>query len=342
MVAICFWSCLGFQTLSRQFSEGNENQRKNQGQNTMSNQDHQLSQRFFELSQDIDAQALMTSDSSVMNHLTSLLSNSNTEIIKNATGALKHLSKNEKNLPTLYNQTNMTSMLTTLTGSDDRTIKKHAVSILNRLNKYALRENSENAGSSSQNQSRNTSQSTKSSSSSRETKTKKSKSRTYVFEVKNGEMEDEDIVHQIEIQCVKVRHIISLTLDEHRGQILVTTTKKKRHIEGPMIEAIRKAGASARLKGQVGKKPKKHVVVREEEKTVVVEEEDETGYLDDEEYFGSERQGVLSRFGSTTLQQRLAEQRRKQQEAEQQKSSTAAIAAGVGNSVRAISSWFGY
>lgn len=300
-----------------------------------------VAQKFFDMSQDEATHDLLVQDPAIMDTVVSLMSSANSDIASLATGAVKNLAKNESILPVLHNQQKMLTTLTTLTGSANTTIKRNALSALKRLNRYGLSANNENAGSTSENQ-RHTSPSQSKQKKIRGEK-KQKKLRTIVFDIGGNGMESESTCQQIEKYLVRVKGLTSLTLDQRKNQVLITTRKKTKKIAPSIVEALQKAGVKASRVREIREKSKARIEEEEEE-----DEANETGaagevgYMNDEEYFGGERKGVLSRFGSNSLQQRLAEQRRKQQEAEQQKSSTDAIAAGVGNAVRSVSSWFGY
>ena len=79
---------------------------------------------------------------------------------------------------------------------------------------------------------------------------KKKKPRTFAIQV-NPSMDDERLVSQIEKNVIRVRGIISLTLDQMRSQILVTTKKKRKEIIPLLIDAVRAAGGTAVLLGQI-------------------------------------------------------------------------------------------
>ena len=162
-----------------------------------------------------------------------------------------------------------------------------------------------------------------------------------------GGMEDDELVQNMEVQIVKVQGIQSLTMDQCKGHVLVTSKEKKKEITRTIIpavlRAVRKAGASATLLGELGKRKTQQMIAQaqedEQENTM---NDDGAGYLDDSEYFGGDRQGVLSRFASTSLQAKLADQRRKELEMANQTSAVNSVAAAAGSAVLGVASWFGY
>ena len=156
-------------------------------------------------------------------------------------------------------------------------------------------------------------------------------------------MDDECLVSRIEKYVIRVRGIISLTLDQRRSQILVTTKKKKKEIVPSLIAAVGTAGATAVLLGKIGDGNVNNDGARDASENCQHEnEDDDVGYLDSNDYFGADSDGILSRFGSKSLQARLAEQRRLAQERTQQQSTAASVAAAAGNAAMSVASWFGY
>jgi hypothetical protein len=287
----------------------------------------------------------MMGSEQILNGLVSYLScKDNNEIVEIASECLKLLAREEKNRQVLYKTKGLVSILTALTGSKNTRVKKNAISAMKRLNKYAQEDTENNSTHSLSSSSNVASKHNITHLHQQQQKRKKRKLRTYALSIAGG-MDDNQLAKSIQDRVVQVMGILSLTIDQRKGQVLFSSKKSKkeilRNILPAVIKSIRKAGASATLLGEVGKKCKKSSKVEEEEQEEQ-DKEQETGYLDDSEYFGGDREGVLSRFASTTLQARLADQRRKEMEMANQKSVVTSAAAVAGNAVLAAASWFGY
>ena len=299
---------------------------------TDTNQTLQAVKRFSQLAGDTNAHGILIKTPEIMTNLVRYMNSNSLDIVSSASDCLKKLAKNKANRKTLYYQPGLMKALTELTGSEHSTVKKNALSALKSLNKYAKKQNDdddvENMSGSTMNTRRTTSQD-------KPTKEKR-KARTFVL---SADLNDEDLCSRIEKHLLKVPGLISLTLDQRRNQILVTTKRKKKEVKSELLDAVKHAGGNVTSVGQIGKKSKR-VHTRVDDETLE-DAEDAAGYLDEEEVYGNEP-GVLSKFGSTTLQARLAEQRRKDAELANQKSSTAVVAAAAGNAVRGAMSWFGY
>lgn len=296
-----------------------------------------------------------------MSGLVSYLSHEDESVVEVASEAIKLLASGCNNRKMLYAQSGLVSVLTKLTGSHNIRVKANALSAMKYLNKYAKKaqllsqqhahfdsDNQENDGptGSDVNLPISTAEEhQKKQKKKKKSKKKRRKPRTFALQVKPG-MDDERLVSQIEKNVIRVRGIISLTLDQARSEILVTSKKKKRDIVPLLLEAVRAAGGKATLLGQIGRsnrdpKTEKHAK-RDASGDTDDDEEDDTGYLDSNDYFGGDRDGVLSRFGSKSLQARLAEQRRLAQERAKQQSTAASVAAAAGNAALSVASWFGY
>ena len=297
--------------------------------------------RFKELSSDEGTHAMLMGAPEILAGLVSYMNNTDEQVLILVSSTIKTLTKNSTNLPTLYNVSGLLTSLTDLTGSNNHKVKKNSISALKRLNHYGKslqqlhQPNQQNNENNSTINNNNNHHEMKATDNKRKNKTKSKKTRTFVFYVT---LDDNQLCSKIEKQVLQVRGLISLTLDQRRNQVLIGTTRKKKEIKREVKDAISKAGGTVTKIGQVGKEPKKVEV----ETQIQVEEEEEDGYLDEEDVYGADREGVLSRFGSSSLQARLAEQRRKQLERDNQKSSTAALAQVAGNTARAAMSWFGY
>lgn len=160
---------------------------------------------------------------------------------------------------------------------------------------------------------------------------KKRKTRTFVISSEDLKVDD-SLAARVEAQVLRVRGIISLTLDQRRGQVLICSKKKQADIIPDVLQSIQGAGCDASFLGEVGKRG--------------FTNDEETGsggdgYLDDEDIFHT-REGVLSRFGSSTLQARLAQQRRKERERRNQQQAGTDVAKMAGQAARWGMSWFGY
>ena len=333
-----------------------------------------IASRFRDLARDAETQAHIVKEESCMSGLVSYLTHDDVHVVRVAAEAVALLAAGRNNRKRLYRQPRLVAVLTNLTGSDDDVVKQHALSGLKCLNKYATkhqqrlaervtggegraRENNddENAGDATLNvlpsdTSGSVELSKKKKQQHHKTKKRKRKPRTFALQV-TPSMDDELMVTRIEKYVIRVRGIISLTLDQRRGQILVTTKKKKKEIVPALIAAVGTAGATAVLLGQIGKVqrnlPSSQAAVEKNKSKddcggAGGNEDDDAGYLDGNDYFGGDSEGVLSRFGSKSLQARLAEQRRLAQERAQQQSTAASVAAAAGNAAMSVASWFGY
>jgi hypothetical protein len=316
-------------------------------------------QKFLDLSRSEETAGLIVATPDIMSGMVQYLQHADGAVVERAAEACKVLAKVRAHRRALYEQPDLVPALTRLTGSGNPAVKKYAVSAIKSLNKYAA-ENAEDVGvgvlvererqSSGQSSSSGQAGHNKAEKKKKhkEKKKKKRKTRTFALQVTPSFEHDDALERRIETQVIRVRGIISLTLDARRGQILVMTKKKSKEVLPLVHDAVRAAGARSELLGQVGKKPVADpaggpsAADYGEGGEVGVDENGASGYLDDEEYFGGDRNGILSRFGSQSLQQRLAEQRRQEQARSKQQSTADAVAAGVGNAVRSVSSWFGY
>ena len=300
--------------------------------------------KFLELAQDTGTQMYLVQDSTILSSLVNYLASNDKQVVEMASEILKLLAREEKNRQTLYNQPQLVSTLTELTGSLHSRIKKNAISAMTRLNKFGLQEDTENMPTPTFT---NTNIPVTNHTSSKDKKRKKNrKTRTYVFSIAGG-MEDDELVQKMEVQIVKVQGIQSLTMDQCKGHVLVTSKEKKKEITRTIIpavlRAVRKAGASATLLGELGKRKTQQMIAQaQEDEQKNTMNDDGAGYLDDSEYFGGDRQGVLSRFASTSLQAKLADQRRKELEMANQTSAVNSVAAAAGSAVLGVASWFGY
>ena len=321
-----------------------------------------------------------------MSGLVSYLAHEDARVARVAAEAVALLAAGRANRKRLYRRPRLVAALTDLTGSADAEAQQHALHGLKCLNKYAAKQqqrlaekreaaggggggrgsdgenrDSENAGAAAQGNAALASGASGGAAAcdgaqvpkkQQQKKKRKRKPRTYALQV-TPSMDDETLVSRIEKYVIRVRGIISLTLDQRRGQILVTTKKKKKEIVPALIAAVGTAGATAVLLGQIGKSLPDASIF---EKAGASHdsygnngggnengnEDDEAGYLDSNDYFGGDREGVLSRFGSKSLQARLAEQRRLAKERAQQQSTAASVAAAAGNAAMSVASWFGY
>jgi hypothetical protein len=307
----------------------------------------QVVSKFLELAQDTTTQSYLVQDSTILSSLVNFLTSTDKQVVEMASAILKLLAREEKNRQTLYNQPQLVSTLTELTGSLNSRVKNNAISAMTRLNKFGLQEDTENMPSTNTTTTTSNIPLTKHTMSKDKKRKKNRKTRTYVFFIAGG-MEDDELVQNMEVQIVKVQGIQSLTMDQCKGHVLVTSKEKKKEITRTIIpavlRAVRKTGASATLLGELGKKKTHQMIAQaqEEEQENTMNDDDGAGYLDDSEYFGGDRQGVLSRFASTSLQAKLADQRRKELEMANQTSAVNSVAAAAGSAVLGVASWFGY
>ena len=309
-------------------------------------------QRFLDLAKDTHTHCHLLS-TELLSGLVKFLSHEDEQVIEIASECLKLLALEKPNHQVLYAQPTLVSVLTRLTGSTHQTTKRNAISAMRCLNMYAAQEDTENIQSSSSSSSSNnntiSSNNKYSSKPAREEKKKKRKrTRTYAFSI-NGGLEDERLVEDIQSRLVRVEGITSLTIDQNKNQVLISCKQSKKDgtkLTLVVIKQLRKAGATATLLGQVGKKKSKRAAAAAAAAAAAMpqleeadEQDDEEGYVDDTEVYG---EGILSRFGSNSLQARLADQRRKEIEMANQKSAVTSVAAAAGSAVLAAASWFGY
>lgn len=264
------------------------------------------------------------------------------------------LASNPCNRKDLFHQKDLISNIVKLTESECEAIQRFALSAAQSLNRYATstgtnNENSANcdnvaiekpdavekspdagdADACADEEERKNRKNEK------KKKKKKRKTRTHVLQVSG--MNDEAIISRIENELIRVRGVISLTLDQQRGEVIITSKKKRDAILPKLKAAIESAGAELGVQKAPAAAPATTISTANAD----ADADDDGDYLDDDAYFTS-REGVLSQFGSSTLQSRLAAQRRKQEELRNKQDKVSAFASKAGEAARWAGSWLGW
>ena len=268
--------------------------------------------RLLDLAADEDNQAFIVQEVSCLAGLTNYLTHNDVDIVLMAVEAISLLSSNKDNRKVLCQHPGLMKNVNALVSSEHDGIKHFAKDASRSLSKYADKEiensNSQNTPASEQYVSK---------------KSYKKSRKTNTYKIKVRDLADENICSRIETALIRIRGVISLTLDQNRSRIIVCSKMEKDQIMPSITAAVEEAGSEV-----VAKRSKNKA----------------SGYIDDDEdredVFGG---GVLSRFGSQTLQSRLAAQRKKEEEEERRNSKAmASVASAAGSAARWGMSWLGY
>ena len=283
---------------------------------------NQIVQRLLILASDPDNQLFITKEKGCLTGLTSYLVDDDAEVVKKAVEAISLLSSNKKARRTLAEHEGLVKNLTTLISSTDATIQKFAISASKSLEKYTKSTPSyNNENNNSENINSLNDDSHKKAGKSKKKKSKKKKLKTYKLKVKD--LDNDEICSRVEQGIIRIRGIISLTLDQNKRRVIVTSKMQKDEILPIMTEVIESCGT---------------VVILKKKKKV----EEASGYCDDEEQEDVFGEGVLSRFGSQTLQSRLAAQRQKEEKRKLEESNVSRLAQAAGGAARWGMGLFGY
>ena len=277
----------------------------------------EIVKRFLDIASVPENQGFLVQEQSCLIGLMGYLKSPDQEVALMACEAMMLLASNSDNCEALHAQPGLMKVLGKLSKSDDEKIQKFSKKAYKSLKRYdrSLQDSENNACT------QNTPASEASEYSQKKKKRHKShkrKTHTYKFKVKD--LDDEAICSELEQGLIRLRGVISLTLDQKRKRIVICSKLSKEEILPAVTKVVERAGSE-----------------------IVEKRKKPTGYMDDEEEnpFGDE-EGVLSRFGNQTLKSRLAAQRKLEEEKERESSKIASVASSVGSAARWGLSFMGY
>ena len=280
-------------------------------------------QRLLQLASDPDNQTFIVQEQGCLAGLTSYLDDSDTEVVRMAIEAISLLSSRRSNRKNLVGHPGLAEKVKKLTTHHNSLIQNFAVTSAKslKLHKGAKTTRNYDGNGENSNTINNNTLGADSNGTKEKKKSKKRKLKTYKLKVKD--LDDDEICSRIEQGIIRVRGVVSLTLDQNKRRVIITSKVSKSEIIPIVTEVIESCGTVVILK----KKKKSG---------------EPSGYCDDEETEDIFGEGVLSRFGSQTLQSRLAAQRKKEEKRKLEESNMSRIAQAAGGAARWGLSFLGY
>jgi hypothetical protein len=283
---------------------------------------NQIVQRLLVLASDPDNIKFIVEQSGCLTGLTSYLVDNDIEVVKKAVETISLLASNKDARKYLAEHEGLVENLTALLSSTDVAVQNFATSAYKSLKRYKKKASKyNNAENNSENMNTLNDNYLKQVEKSKKKKSKKKRLKTYKLKVKD--LDDDEICSRIEQGIIRVQGIISLTLDQNKRRVIVTSNKSKEKIIPKITEVIESCGTT--------------VILKKRKRS-----DEASGYCDDEETEDIFGEGVLSKFGSQTLQSRLAAQRQKEEKRKLEESNVSRLAQAAGGAARWGMGLFGY
>lgn len=282
--------------------------------------------QLLTLASDPENQVFIVQEEGCVAGLVGYLRNRDENVVCMATQALQFLTSNRQNREELLKFKSLIPNLSELTTSKNGKIREFSSACLSNLNATQVcKSPGSRQTSASESSPRSANHSTYDAPSSKiQKKKRKPRIKTYCLEVDG--IEDSFVRAAVERCLISQNGVISVTLDQRRGQAIIGTKPEKRIHD--LIEALQSIGCSACPFGS--SKQRAHM------KKGQSHDEDEDGYLDEIDcfpHYDLGGKGVMTTSGFSSMEARLSNR-------ENNGANNERVIGKLANAVSSVGSWF--